>query len=242
MLGETVVAVADRYWADDLGCAPEDLFSRPLRVITHGGGMEGYRGVFALFREGAVIVSVPPGFGEKVRIMLDGFPDGISPENFAPAFESMAARVIGPAFIGYCLQEPGEVKAARTLVAEDAPLLDELENACDETEWEHGGGPITNPSSGVIVEGKLVALAGYETWGGTIAHISVITRADQRGRGFGRSAVAHLTRRALAEGLVPQYRTLEGNVASVRVAEELGFERYATSVAVRFTGEGGGVA
>jgi predicted GNAT family acetyltransferase len=89
------------------------------------------------------------------------------------------------------------------------------------------------PASGVFAGGDLVALAGYEVLGSTIAHISVITHPAFRGRGFGRSTVSHLARVALAAGLVPQYRTLESNRASIRVAESLGFVHYASSVAVR---------
>jgi predicted GNAT family acetyltransferase len=80
---------------------------------------------------------------------------------------------------------------------------------------------------------RVAALAGYEVWGSTIAHISVITHPDFRSRGFGRSAVAHLAGRAMAAGLLPQYRTLQSNRASIRVAEALGFHFYATSTAVR---------
>ena len=48
-----------------------------------------------------------------------------------------------------------------------------------------------------------------------------------------RSAVAQIGGRAIAEGLLPQYRTLETNGASIRVARALGFCQYATSLAVR---------
>jgi predicted GNAT family acetyltransferase len=69
--------------------------------------------------------------------------------------------------------------------------------------------------------------------GGTSSHIAVITHPDFRGRGYGRSAVAHLAARALAAGLLPQYRTLVANHSSIHVAQSLGFELYATSMAVR---------
>jgi predicted GNAT family acetyltransferase len=87
--------------------------------------------------------------------------------------------------------------------------------------------------SGVFMGEQLVAIAGYEAWGGGIAHISVVTHPDFRSQGFGRSAVAHLGERTIRAGLLPQYRTLESNQASIRLAESLGFQRYATSMAVR---------
>jgi predicted GNAT family acetyltransferase len=79
----------------------------------------------------------------------------------------------------------------------------------------------------------LAVVAGYEVWGGSIAHISVIVRPGFRGRGFARAAVAHVAARAVEAGLLPQYRTLESNRASIRIAKSLGFEPYAQSMAIR---------
>jgi hypothetical protein len=79
-----------------------------------------------------------------------------------------------------------------------------------------------------------VALAGSEIWGGCIAHISIITHPDFRGRGFGRSAGAHSAAGAISAGFIPQYRTLDSNLPSMRIAEALGFCRYATSLSIRF--------
>jgi hypothetical protein len=73
--------------------------------------------------------------------------------------------------------------------------------------------------SGVFIDSEIAALAGYEVWGVTIAHISVIMPPAFRRRGFGRSAVAHVIRAVLTAGLVPQYRALQSNRASIRIAE-----------------------
>ena len=67
-------------------------------------------------------------------------------------------------------------------------------------------------------------------------HTSVVTHPAFRGCGFGRSAVAHVAQRAIEAGLVAQYRTLQANTPSVRIAESLGFRQYAASVAVRLAG------
>jgi hypothetical protein len=73
-----------------------------------------------------------------------------------------------------------------------------------------------------------VSAAGYEVWGGLVAHIGVVTSASSRGRGFGRSAVRYIANHAIAAGLVAQYQTLLDNVASMGIARDLGFEPYAT--------------
>ena len=50
------------------------------------------------------------------------------------------------------------------------------------------------------------------------------------------AAVSRVTADALGRGLIVQYRALESNTPSVAVAERLGFQPYARSVAVRLGG------
>jgi predicted GNAT family acetyltransferase len=153
----------------------------------------------------------------------------------AEAFDGF--RIIGPAFIGYAEHISPAPSGARLLVKEDFPLVDELRRSCEELAWEHGGSEVEgSPTAGAFENGRLVSLAGYEVWDDAIAHISVVTHPDFRGHGHGRAVVTQVAAAALEAGLLPQYRTLEANAGSIRIAEALGFERYATSVAVRLNG------
>lgn len=233
MLNQFTVSIASTYWAAHLGCSPEELFAEPFRILTHGVELAGYNGVFALFRGGAVMISIPPDAAGTLRAPLSGVSQGCSPGSFASALSSVSAAVIGPASIGYAAKVSQPMHPARALGPADAAELQTLQQSCDASDWEHGGSSIEQPTSGVFVGGRLFAVAGYEVWGGTIAHISIVTHPDFRSRGFGRSAVAHLTHRAIDAGLLAQYRTLESNRASIRIAESLGFHAYATSTAVR---------
>lgn len=201
--------------------------------MPHGPALAGYNGIFALFREGRAMISVPePRLDEWFERIP---PEPLPPKMWAALFRGFGFQVIGPAFIGYA-EEIGEAgERARILDASDAAQAALLEKGCEPEEWDHGGSVVGEvPCSGVFAEdGSLAALAGYEVWSGTIAHISIVTHPDHRGRGYGRDAVAHLARRAMASGLVPQYRTLAANAPSMRIAAALGFQHYATSVAVR---------
>ncbi len=224
-----------RYWAAETGCAAAELFREPLSVVPHGPLLADYDGIFALFREGAARVSLPRDRFEALQARLPDPP--FTPDELAGCFTQAGFRVIGPAFIGYareCTPCPG---AVRVLEEPDLPLAREFQAACSEEEWDHGGSEVgASPASGAFAGEALAALAGYEIWDGGIAHISVVTHPGYRGRGYGRQAVAHLAARALAAGLVPQYRTLEANTPSMRIAEALGFQCYACSVAVRLEG------
>jgi GNAT superfamily N-acetyltransferase len=229
---EQTISEATGYWSSHLGCSIEMLFAQPLHIVTHGADLADYDGIFALFRGGAATVSFPPDRVGSLRRLLPSLP--FTPARFAAAFGVLEFTVIGPAYIGYAEVVGSPAQPVRSLTADDALAAGALREACSETEWEHGGSLVgEHPASGVFAGSSLVALAGYEVWGGRIAHISVITHPAFRSRGFGCSAVAHLAGVALAAGLVPQYRTLESNRASIRIAESLGFVHYATSVAVR---------
>ena len=229
---EHIIFKVASYWAAHFGCSIEALFAQPLQILTHGSELADYDGVFALFRGEAATASFPPDYVEPVRRMLPSHP--LTPDRFAEAFSGLSFTVIGPAYIGYAEVVRPPLRPVRSLTEGDASKAAELRTACPRTEWEHGGSDVNaQPSSGVFIGSELVALAGYEVWGGVIAHISVITHPAFRSRGFGRSVVAHLASAALGAGLVPQYRTLESNRPSLRVAEALGFFHYASSVAVR---------
>jgi len=228
------LSIANTYWAAHLGCSREELFSEPLRILTHGAELSDYHGVFALFRGSTAVASVPPGHAQSLRGLLAALVSSVSPDALALALRPVGSIVIGPAFIGYTDTVGTPSHSARSLTGEDTSAAAMLRAACSDTEWEHGGSVVGDHSaSGVFVGERLVALAGYEVWGGTIAHISVVTHPEFRGRGFGRGAVAHLAAHALAAGLLPQYRTLESNRASMHIAHSLGFVRYTTSLAVR---------
>jgi len=223
-----------RYWASQFGCAAEALFAQPLRLVTHGTELADYHGIFALFREGAAVISLPPERADSLRPLIPVPP--VTPANLAEAFKAPEFTVIGPAFIGYVAEVLRPAHPVCALGERDGPAVEALRAACTAIEWEYGGSKVgTRPASGVFVGRDLVALAGYEIWSGAIAHIAVVTHPEFRGRGFGRSAVCHVAAAALAAGLVPQYRTLESNGPSMRVAASLGFFRYASSVAVRIS-------
>jgi GNAT superfamily N-acetyltransferase len=239
VLDERTIAVVDSYWAAHLGCHVTDFFSKTPHVVRHADELADYSGLFAFYRGGAPIVSVPAACFHSVESFLATLEAKkvFSPSPFASALRALSSTIIGPATIAYANHNTLRLAsgAARLLGHQDRPAADTLQSACTKSEWDHGGcAVIEQPACGVFVGDQLASLAGYEFWRGTIAHISVVTHPEFRGRGFARNAVAHIAHHALHHGLVPQYRTLEANVASMRVANALGFHSLATSVAARF--------
>lgn len=234
MLDDRAIAIATDYWAADLGLSAAELFAEPFQLIAHGNAWADYDGAFALFRNDSVVTSVPAERIDSLRSRLEPLRPPFSPSDLARALAAISTSVVGPARIAYPSKLRAPAHPARALLATENGAIQALREACDATQWDHGGSSIDQPCSGVFLGSQLVALAGYEIWGRTIAHIAIVTHPDFRGRGYGRSAVAHLACRALAARLLPQYRTLESNLPSIHIAESLGFESFATSMAIRF--------
>jgi GNAT superfamily N-acetyltransferase len=238
MLDQHCTSIAREYWASFFDCPVTNLFTSPCRVGLHGPESDGYWGASALFLDGAAMISIPPESDALLGDLLADPTRLASPAGFAAALAPVAAVTLGPAYVGYASSIPDVGGSARSLDLPDAAALHRLEIECGPIEWEHGGSPIEHPCSGAFIDDQLASLAGYEVWGGTIAHISIVTHPAFRSRGYARNAVAHLATRALAAGLLPQYRTLESNLPSLRVAERLGFSQFAASMAVRFSPDG----
>ncbi len=227
-------AIADRYWASHFGVAEEAFLAEPKCIVTHTGELAAYEGVLALSRAGAFIFSLPPDRMEVLGPVLRGFPANPEWPAVVAALRPFSRLILGPAYLGYADTVPSLTASARAVSHNDISAVATLQNACGPEEWEHGRCDVTEqPASGVFIEGTLAALAGYEIWGGTIAHICVVTHPAFRGCGHATAAVAHLAARALQAGLLPQYRTLLSNSPSMQVAQKLGFAQYGSTIAAR---------
>lgn len=229
----------DAFWASYYGIAPEELRAPAARVVAHAG-LAGYRGLQGFACLGAGLVLSAP--SECVELLAHHV-GGWSLESLLDArrlcdLGLAAGEAVGPAFLGYTDArhfKPAPSLAVRRLERGDREAFEELREACDPEEWDHGGGAFELPSAGWFEDGRILAVAHYEVWGGAIAHVGVVAEPGARGAGRGHAVVSAITGLALAEGLVPQYRTLETNAPSLAVARDLGFEAYARTVSVPLT-------
>lgn len=78
-----------------------------------------------------------------------------------------------------------------------------------------------------IVDGKVVADATTTAWTGGYANIAVETLPEHRKRGYCTAAAALVAEAVQKAGDVPVWSAGEGNAASLRVAQKLGFEQIA---------------
>jgi len=142
---------------------------------------------------------------------------------------------VGYALAGTLRRGPAEGET-RLLTPADAPHVERLGRACTADEWDD----VASLSRAAVSVG---AFRGWRArgcrrirdLGDTIAHVAVLTHPAHRGCALGSAVVSGVAALALERGLVPQYRSLMANRASRALAAALGFEHYATSLALRFT-------
>ncbi|MDE3722165.1 GNAT family N-acetyltransferase [Nocardiopsis sp. N85] len=173
----------------------------------------------------------------------------VGPSGSAGPDASPVAAVLGPAVLAYLA--PGDFLPAHhgapvsTTGSGDPRIRGLLERVGPREAGESGlGGPGVPVS--VLMEGdRAVAAAGYVRQGGRTAHLCVLTDTDRRGRGLARTVASAATARALAEGLLPQWRARPP--ASRAVAASLGYRTLGAQLSLRLArtpgpspSEGGG--
>jgi RimJ/RimL family protein N-acetyltransferase len=238
----SITAIADAWWARDFACSSTELRPTRTRVQQHAGALLDNPGIWILVAGGAPLVSLP---SDTLNVLGDLAQSwSVSDVADAAGLHSQLVsvcklpvdKIIGPAFIGYGSLDSLDLRdaqLARQFSSEEA--IGRLQAACQPEEWDHGGSqPHPERTFGVVdPANELLALSGYKIWNDSIAHISIVTHPAQRGRSFGRAAVARAAQHALGAGLLPQYRTLRQNSPSMGIAKRLGFIEYGFSVYVR---------
>jgi RimJ/RimL family protein N-acetyltransferase len=244
MLAPATIDAADGYWAGFLGI-PRTRLRPPRPLAVPHAGLGDYRGMYAQAFGGAPVVSLPVAMLERLGPAAAETAGGglVDDGRWQALFGARTDAVVGPALVAYAdagtFRRPSSTDADVRLLADaDRPALDGLRSALPAEEWDHGGSELgALPVAGAFADGALAAVAGYEVWGGRIAHLGIVTHPAHRRRGLGAAAVALAAETALGAGLVAQYRTLASNTPSIGIARRLGFVGYATSLAVRLHAE-----
>jgi RimJ/RimL family protein N-acetyltransferase len=237
----SVTAIADAWWARDFACSPTELRPTRTHIQPHAGALVDNPGIWILVAGGSPLVSLPSDtVNDFAELAQSWSPSDVADtagleRQLAPVSPRPIEKIIGPAFIGYGTLDSLDLRnAQRAQRFSSREAIGRLQAACQPDEWDHGGSePHSERTFGVVDHAnELLALSGYEIWDGSIAHISIVTHPGQRGRSFGRAAVALAAQHALGAGLVPQYRTLRQNAPSMSIAKRLGFIEYGFSVYV----------
>ncbi|MGE4606049.1 MAG: GNAT family N-acetyltransferase [Myxococcota bacterium] len=221
-------SLAEQFWAKRLSCAEPVIREPGLHLVPHPSSAS----IFVVAIGSSVIAAAPPDFHNEIAELL---PDVLIEPSTLAGLVPGGATFIGPAFVGYAssFEEPPPdlVVFPNVRSVEFGPL----KAAVPDQEWLEANLEAAEPPViGVLSGGSVIAAAGAEPLLGLVAHLGVATHPHHRGRGLARRVVSAVALAGVEAGLLPQYQTLFSNRSAIRVGEALGFEQFATTLAVRW--------
>jgi GNAT superfamily N-acetyltransferase len=188
-----------------------------------------------------VLATVPtPELAAPVRDALAAVPvhEATMPGHFAAGFE--VHEVLGPAALAYadteCFRPAPTPRGWRaTSVEPGCPELMAFLGRCPADDADESGLAEATAPVSVVLDGQdsIIATCGWRVWSGATAHLGVLTAPAARGQGAGRVAASAAVDRALAAGLLPQWRARIP--ASRAVAAALGFVEVGAQLSLRVT-------
>jgi GNAT superfamily N-acetyltransferase len=229
----------DRFWAEYLGVKPSDWGVPGVSVNAHVG-LKGYRGVWFFSRRDRLVVSAPNGWVPHISQYLANLSQYDKVAEEAPLRELFGDdfdRRIGPALQGALIPErfrPFKSENVRQPAAVDWQAIQAFRSECGEeggVDFGMDGAALYQAT--YFKDGRVAAWSGFRPWNDHAGDPCVLTHPEYRGRGWGTAVVSMTVELALAAGKLLLYQTLETNTAAVKLAQRLGYVRYAQHVAVR---------
>ena len=219
---------AARFWAERLSCAEPLLREPGLRFVPQPSSTA----IFVVAIGASVIAAAPPAFHNAIEKLS---PDALVEPSTLKGLVPPGAVFIGPAFVGYAssFEEPAPDLVSFPSVR--SAEFDLLKAAMPPQEWKDANLEAAEPPVfGVLSGTSVVSASGAEPLLGRVAHLGVATHPSHRGRGLGRRTVSAAAFAAVAADLLPQFQTLLSNRAALRIGDALGFEQFATTLAIRW--------
>lgn len=222
-----------RHFAEQLGCSPAQLAGDGIDVVAAERRSEGADPVWALVRDKGLVVSVSPDAYERAERLIERSfptPSFLSPEGRERLRETLAesGRVwcCGQGYQYYCecnSFRPHSQHAVRRLGLDDLPWLQEAGHflAGQKEPLERGD------VFAVVQEGRVVSYAIVRRDSDLAWEIAVATEEPHRGCGYAKSVVSAATQFVHDSARIPVYACDTQNVASRRVADALGYQKYA---------------
>ena len=234
----------EAFWRDLFGVSEDGLW-REVTVAHPHRRLGDYEGWYVAWREHGVHVSAPSSAdAEDVASLRDVSPAELQQPEFWQAFaRQRSLQVIGPATHHYLDEDPGVPDDVEQV---DPVRLTLLRGATSAADWKESGLP-------EAIDAGAVALAVWGSTGeagrpwvpallggavlreaaGASRDLGVLVADAARGQGvglrLGRAAASY----AIDWHGWSSWRCRETNAGSLRIAARLGFEPYATQLAIR---------
>lgn len=227
----------DAFFSEFLGLELSAIPAGRCVVVPHAG-LANYAGAWLFLRGSSAVISVPAALVDETAARAQALRAQDLHDSAAALFGERIERAIGPVFLGWLepsrFRRPEPRREVRALAADDRPALVRLAEACGPNDWEASAIDPGEPGLvGAFAGGELVAAAKVRAWQAKVGDLGVATHPAHRARGHASAAAAEIIARHLTDDWLLLYQTLDANTASLALARRLGFERYATNLALR---------
>ncbi|GAB3266975.1 GNAT family N-acetyltransferase [Nocardioides dilutus] len=234
----------EAFWRDLFGVTEDQLW-RQVSVRHPHGRLGDYEGWYVAWRGPGVHVSAPASADpDDVAGLLSASPSELQEPAFWQAFAARRSlRVIGPATHHYLDEDPGVPSDVEQV---DPVRLALLRGRTTPAEWEESGIPEALDEGGeaLAVWGTvgetdrpwvpaLLGGAVLTETAGARRDIGLLVAQDARGRGVGLRLGQAAASYAISWHGWARWTAQTGNEPSLRLAARLGFESYATQLALR---------
>ncbi len=233
----------EAHWSEFLG-VPASVLQHPGIVVTAHRQLSGYRGVWFFVRGHSAVVSAPPDWVARLEQSCGAtvVEELLSPATATRLLGHATGEIVGPSFQGWL--PPGRFRAVPSdgvqRIADKEAVLPPFQSACPLKEWEHSGIDAQAAEVWASFQGEEAAALGQlRLRPGGVVDPCVITHPAHRGHGHALRLVSAMAQEALAERQLLLYQTLLSNRPAVSLALRLGFEQYATLLAVRLVPDAG---
>lgn len=226
------LAPLDRFWAEQLGCAPRDLRGGVTRLVPCG-----QRQIQVLATpDGAVVIGLPHLIAVAGGATVDAL---LSPAFWAESVDLPAPlfTFFGPSSLSYVTPRtfrPARHGAVRLLERRDAGELARFARVLRAREpdifhaWAIGGRVAANERLwGATSDGRLVSVAGLRQVDRGLDEVGINTLPRYRRRGWGTAVAGAATADGLSRGRLIQWSAPLNNEPSMRIAHRLGYLPYA---------------
>ncbi|KUG60223.1 GNAT family N-acetyltransferase [Nesterenkonia jeotgali] len=212
-------------WVSALGGSPQDIAKNEWLFVERAD----LSAVVAAQVDGFGVLAAP---GAALDLIRDAPPRTLLDADALASLLPAGADPIGSADLLFAEHSPrlGPLHAAAAGPGDAAAVRTQVRPA----EWEESGvDQAKRLWTALTPEGTPAAVAGFQPWHSELAQIAVLAGRGHRGSGFAYAAAALAIQEALAEGLVAQWRSRQGNEASLGLAGRLGFTQLGVQAAVR---------
>ncbi len=170
----------------------------------------------------SVLEKLPP----DISLSIDLLRDTLGEDNILVYGADSISYLLPELFVPHPVTTEYEIKQ---LKIEDAELLEEMYENCDENEIDSAKVEINHPVIfGILHNEKLVAASSFIYWGKDIADIGVIVHPQFREKGLGKAVVTALCQNGIESDKLLQFRNDVRNIGSGKIASSLGFKEFLT--------------